>query len=70
MKIWKGKLKRKVKGNKEGAEVEAKIAIGDSGGVIFEASGDGGRSWYALEPNKVHPESWLRALAETGQEVP
>lgn len=84
MKIWKGKLRLNVKGKKEGQEVEAKVVIGDSGAIIFEVreppeappvvtggaiEPDGGQ-WRTATHDEIYAPSWLRALAETGQEVP
>lgn len=69
MKIKACKLRLNGERRKEGPEVEAKIAIGDSGQILFEVSEDGGTTWRQGDPDEVHALSWLRALGETGQKV-
>ncbi len=71
MKIWKGKLRLNGPRNSEGAEVEARIVLGAS--VLFEVRGFEGAEpgeWRTCSPSEIHAPSWLRALAETGTEVP
>ena len=75
MKIWTGKLRLNADRKKEGPEVEARIVLGAS--VMFEvltldAEPDGRpvHKWRTCDPDEIHAPSWLRALAETGKEVP
>lgn len=73
VKIWKGKLKLNGPRKTEGAEVDAKIAIGDSGAIMFEIGpkdAEGVAYWRTCDSDEIYAPSWLRALAETGQEVP
>lgn len=66
VKIWTGKLKMKGERGREGLEVDARIVLGAS--VLFEIKLEG--KWQTAEPKDIHADSWLRALAETGTEVP
>lgn len=70
MKIWQGKLRLNADRKREGAEVDARVVMAGSGAVLFEISDDGGQHWTLCEPSEIHAASWLRALAETGKEVP
>lgn len=78
MKIWKGKLKLNGPRNAEGAEVDAKVMIGDSGAIMFEVREvrapapplESYGEWRTAKHDEIYAASWLRALAETGQEVP
>lgn len=66
MKIWKGKLRLNGARNTEGAEVEARIILTAS--ITFEVRTETGE-WRTAKHDEVYAPSWLRALAETGQEV-
>jgi hypothetical protein len=67
MKIWKGKLILNGERKKPGQEVEARIILTAS--VTFEVRAEGG-DWRPAESDEIHAPSWLRALGETGTEVP
>jgi len=67
MKIWTGKLVLR-DGRKAGLKVEARIVLGGSGQTMLEVRD--GSDWVEARPDEIHPTSWLRALGETGQEVP
>jgi hypothetical protein len=72
VKIWIGKLKLRGDRGKEGAEVAARIVLGAS--VMFEVAdtetSDGGHDWRTGDIGEIHAGSLLRALGETGKEVP
>lgn len=72
MKIWIGKLKKRAGHGKEGPEINARIVLGAS--VMFEVADteapDGGHEWRTGDIGEIHAGSLLRALGETGKEVP
>lgn len=68
MKIWTGKLTLNGERKKPGVEVEARIVLGAS--VMFEVKDTETDMWRTCDADEIHAESWLRALAETGKEVP